>query len=177
MSQGGGLRELDAGVCRLRGWRRGDIEPLAAIANDRTIWENLRDRFPHPYTRDDAADWVAARLAAPFEPIYAIDVDGALAGSVGLDPRTDIERVSSEIGYWLGVDFRGRGIATAAVRTLTRHAHDLGFTRVYATAFAENGASRRVLEKAGYDFEGIMRRAAIKAGVIRDMALYASTVD
>ena len=177
MSDDTTLRPLEAGICRLRGWRAPDIEPLRALADDRSIWENLRDRFPSPYTRADAAAWIASREGAPFEPMYAIEADGTLAGSIGLDPRHDIERVSAEIGYWIGAPFRGRGIATAAVVALTAHAHkNLGFTRVYANVFMENTASVRVLERAGYVFEGIMRRAAIKDGRIRDMALYASVV-
>ncbi len=167
---------LDCGCCILRPWQAGDEESLATHANDRAVWLNLRDRFPHPYTRDDAEKWV--RLAASKTPPtdFAVVVDGRAVGGIGLVLHEDIERCAAEIGYWLGRAYWHRGIATAAVRALTGHAfraHTV--SRVYALAFADNAASVRVLEKAGYRFEGRLRRAAIKDGVIRDQVLYALT--
>jgi RimJ/RimL family protein N-acetyltransferase len=140
------------------------------------VWLNLRDRFPHPYTRPDAESWVRFAAGATPETNFAIAVDGQAVGGIGLVLHDDVERCSAEIGYWLGRAFWGRGLATAAVRGLTGHAfaaHTL--TRVYALPFADNAASIRVLEKAGYQLEGRLRRAAVKDGRVRDQAVYAIT--
>ncbi len=109
---------------------------------------------------------------------FGIIVDGAAVGGLSLMPGEDIDRTSAEIGYWLGREFWGRGIATDAVRAVTAYAFDnLGFTRVFAVPFARNPASARVLEKAGYTEEGMMRRSAVKDGVIIDQRLFAAYDD
>src|SRR5262249_55015448 len=83
-----------------------------------------------------------------------------------------------EIGYWLGRGLWGRGLATAAVRGLTAHAfRAYGLTRVYALPFADNAASLRVLEKAGYRCEGRLRRSAVKDGLVKDQVVYAVTAE
>lgn len=108
------------------------------------------------------------------ETFMAIDVDGEAVGSVGYVIQQDVERVSAEIGYWLGESFWGRGIATEAVTAVTGYAvehHRLA--RVFALPFASNAASCRLLEKAGYVLEARLRRSAIKDGVIQDQCQYA----
>ena len=105
---------------------------------------------------------------------FAIAVNDKVAGGIGLLPGTDVNRVQAEIGYWLGEEYWGRGIATEAVRGLTRHGFDtLELNRLFATPFAGNAASCRVLEKAGYRYEGRMIGCAIKEGRILDQFLYA----
>jgi RimJ/RimL family protein N-acetyltransferase len=105
---------------------------------------------------------------------FAIVVDEEAVGGIGFMPNQDIERVSAEIGYWLGEPLWGRGICTEAVRAVTQYAIEQhGLTRIYAVPFTHNVASCRVLEKAGYVREAHMRRSAIKDGVIRDQFLYA----
>jgi RimJ/RimL family protein N-acetyltransferase len=160
----------------LRPWREGDAASLARHANDYGAWRNLRDRFPHPYTRDDARMWV--RMASSRVPPtdFAIVVEGEAVGGVGFMLHDDVERVSAEIGYWLGAAFRGRGIMRAAVRAATEHAFGAyGLTRVYALPFTRNHASIRVLEHAGYRREGVLRRSAVKEGEVLDQAMYAIT--
>jgi ribosomal-protein-alanine N-acetyltransferase len=163
--------------CRVRSWRVSDAESLARYANNRKIWLNLRDLFPHPYGIRDARAYLQMVLGKTPETSFAIDVQGEAAGGVGFVLKTDVERVSAEIGYWLGEPFWGRGIVTDALAATTRHivaAHHL--TRVYAVPFAHNVASCRVLEKAGYVLEGRLRRSAIKDGAIVDQMQYAYVV-
>jgi RimJ/RimL family protein N-acetyltransferase len=94
-------------------------------------------------------------------------------GGIGLHPREDVERFSAEIGYWLGETFWGRGIATAAVQTLSQHVlRTTEIFRIYAHVYASNLASMRVLEKAGFEREAILRRSAVKNGVVIDRAVY-----
>jgi len=91
--------ELDA--CILRPWRSQDVEALIRHADNRNVWINVRDRFPHPYTRDDALRWLELAQTLPPDTQLAIEVDGEAVGGIGLEPQTDIERVSAEIGFWL----------------------------------------------------------------------------
>ena len=160
--------------CAVRSWRRSDAEALAAHANNRNIWINLRDRFPHPYTKTDARAFIRwAREQRP-ETAFAIAVRDEAVGGSGFVMNADVERVSAEIGYWLAEPLWGRGIATEALIATTTYAVEAhGLTRVYALPFAWNQGSCRVLEKAGYILEARLRRSAIKDGRITDQLQYA----
>jgi RimJ/RimL family protein N-acetyltransferase len=165
---------LDCGPCVIRSWRLEDAASLARHANDRRVSINLRDRFPFPYSLEDAKGYLAFVTSEKPETSFALEVNGEAVGGIGLMLHGDVERVSAEIGYWLGVAFWGRGIVPAALRELTRYAfaqHPL--TRIFALPFTTNAASIRVLEKVGYVREGVLRRAVIKDGQVLDSALYA----
>jgi ribosomal-protein-alanine N-acetyltransferase len=169
---------LELSSCRVRSWAADDVVSLIEQANNRRIWENLRDRFPYPYTRSDAVAFIRRVRSSLPETSFAIEVDNAAVGGIGFMLQHDVERVSAEIGYWLGESYWGRGICTEAVRAVTAYAiehHSL--TRVFAVPFAHNAGSQRVLEKAGYVREGRMRRSAIKDGRICDQLLYGFVVD
>ncbi len=167
---------IDCGPCCIRSWQNSDEWQLPIIANDKDIWLNLRDRFPHPYTEADAWQWIHYIMSVNPQTIFAIEVDNKLAGSIGLILHEDIERCSAEVGYWLGRQYWGRGILTSALQNFTQYAFNtFELTRIYAVPFSRNSASIKVLEKAGYQCEGIMRRSAIKDGVVLDQALYAYT--
>ena len=160
--------------CEVRSWRTDDAESLARHANNRKIWLNLRDIFPHPYTLADARRFLAMMTAQSPELAYCISFEGQAVGGIGLKPCYDVERFSAEIGYWLGEDFWGRGIMTAAVTAVTRHGiKSLGLNRVFALPYARNAPSCRLLEKAGYVLEGRMIRSAFKDGRWEDQFLYA----
>src|SRR5262249_46291096 len=149
--------------CELRPWRASDAESLARHADNRKVWLNLRDTFPHPYGIADAHRFFAMVAAQNPVTYFAIVVDGAAVGGIGFTPNEDVERLSAELGYWLAEPYWGRGITTEAVRALTRYAIEThALTRVYALPFARNAASCRVLEKAGFTLEGRLRRAVIK---------------
>src|SRR3954471_24123958 len=104
---------IECGPCTLRPFRESDVDSLAAVANDRDIWLNLRDRFPHPYTRENAVTFIGVCAAQKIQTNFAICVDDKAIGGIGLTPGTDIERVNAEIGYWIGRAYWGRGIVTA----------------------------------------------------------------
>ena len=159
--------------CEVRSLRPGDAESLALYANNRSVWINLRDAFPHPYSPADAEAFIERCLEPP-ETTFAITVDGEAVGAVGFLVGKDVERLSAELGYWLGEPFWNRGIMTNVVEEVTEYAiREYNLSRVYATPFAWNEASMRVLEKAGYVLEGVMRRGAIKDGQVVDKYLYA----
>jgi Acetyltransferases, including N-acetylases of ribosomal proteins len=163
--------------CEVRSWQTSDARSLTLHANSRKIWINLRDAFPHPYTLKDARAFIRAALKDRPESMFAIVVGGEAVGGIGFALHRDVERVSAEIGYWLGEEFWGRGITTAALKAVTDYAIQThGLTRLYAVPYEWNQASFRVLEKAGYSLEGRLRRSAIKDGKIIDQLLYAYTV-
>jgi ribosomal-protein-alanine N-acetyltransferase len=165
---------LALSTCVVRTWETTDVDALVRHANNRRVWLNLRDRFPHPYTRRNGQDFIKLARQMHPETFFAIAVSGIAVGGVGFVMGQDVERVSAETGYWLGEEFWGRGIATDALRGLTRYAlehHEL--TRLFALPFADNVASCRVLEKAGYVMEARLRRSAIKDGEIKDQLQYA----
>ena len=160
-------------TCTVRSWRASDAGSLVTHANNRNIWLNLRDRFPHPFTPREALSFLESVLGKDPEIVFAIAVGDEAVGGVGFALQKDVDRVSAEIGYWLGEPFWGRGIATEAVSAITKYAfeqHEL--TRLFAVPFSRNVASCRVLEKAGYVFEGTLRRSAVKDGVILDQCMY-----
>ena len=165
---------LNLEPCTVRSWRADDVASLVAHANNRKIWINLRDRFPHPYTKSDGQAFIRASRKMQPESNFAISLDATAIGGIGFHLQSDVDRVSAEIGYWLGEPFWGRGIAAEALAAVTRYAIDgHGLTRLFALPFAYNAASCRVLEKAGYVLEGRLRRSAIKNGAIVDQLQYA----
>jgi len=165
--------ELDCAVCRLRAFHRDDAPLLARHANNPKIAIYLRDRFPHPYSTADALRFFDYAADTREECVACIEVHGEAAGVIGILFRSDIERCSAELGYWLGEDFWGRGIITAAIGCFSDWAMPrFALTRVYAEVMAENPASGRVLEKCGFERVGLLRKAAIKAGVYHDYVLY-----
>lgn len=158
----------------LRAWRHDDADRMAAVANNVGIWRNLRDRFPHPYGRQDAHDFLNGVVGVVPVTNFAITEGDVVVGGVGLHPLTDVERISAEIGYWVAEEAWGRGVATEAVRLITRYGFEaLGLERIFALVFQGNDASMRVLEKAGFLKEGVARRAALKDGKIIDQHVYA----
>ncbi|HEU4767418.1 MAG TPA: GNAT family protein [Pyrinomonadaceae bacterium] len=162
----------------MRSWEWRDRDSLVRHADNRNVWMNLRNRFPHPYTQADARRWLDMVVGTRPETNFAIAVDDEAVGGVGYTIDTDVNYRSAEIGYWLGEEFWGRGIATEALIAVTEHAfstYDL--CRLYAHVFDWNPASARVLQKAGYEFEGRLRKSVTKAGQTIDQLMYAIVRD
>jgi [ribosomal protein S5]-alanine N-acetyltransferase len=165
---------LTGSLCRLRPWTVSDATSLVHHANNADVARQLRDRFPHPYRLEDARAFLKMATAADPPTNFAIVVAGEACGGLGFVPGSDVERFSAEVGYWIGQACWGRGIATEALRLFTAHAFDdLGLLRVFALPFADNAASIRVLEKAGFQREGTLRSSSVKFGQPRDQVLYA----
>ena len=162
----------------LRAPRREDVKAVAALANDRRVAENTM-QIPHPYRPADAEQWIAAANTRPGEATFLIELDGEVIGACGFDIRNGVE---PEIGYWLGVPFWGKGYATEAARALIDHAFgELGYDVLVSGARVSNPASRRVLQKCGFEWTGVglyrIRALASSAPVDRfrlDRGLWAS---
>jgi RimJ/RimL family protein N-acetyltransferase len=160
--------------CELRPLLPEDAPSLAQMANDVTVWRNLRDMFPHPYALEHAVRFIE-HASGQSPPCHrAIVIDGQAVGTIGLKLGTDVERISAEVGYWLGAPYRDRGVMTEVIRVFTDEAFEtFPLSRIFALPFARNVASCRALEKAGYVLEAVLRRSCIKEGVITDQRQYA----
>ena len=165
---------LELSDVKVRSWHKDDLNALLRHANNPKIAANLRDQFPHPYTRRDGIDYLEYVQTQEPQCSFAIEYGGEAVGGVGFQMGRDIARISAEMGYWLSEEYWGRGIATRAVTAMSDWAFEnYNLTRVFAMAFAHNAASIRVLEKSGFERECVMRRSAIKQGVVLDQILFA----
>ncbi|MEO7478703.1 MAG: GNAT family protein [Lysobacteraceae bacterium] len=162
----------------LRSWDASDVDDLVFHANDPQVSRHLGERFPYPYTEQDAQLFVAHALHLQGEKTFAIEINGRACGGIGLHPGEGVERHSAELGYWLGRAYWGEGVATKAVRALVPHAlRELKLYRLQARVFADNPASMRVLERCGFIHEAILRRQVVKHERLLDMHIYAMTRD
>jgi RimJ/RimL family protein N-acetyltransferase len=169
------LLRLDCGPALLRPWCAGDLASLVANASHADVSRGLRDRFPYPYTGDDGRVWLA-RAVDESDRAWAIELDGAAVGGVSLHPGSDVHRHSAELGYWLGRRYWRRGIMTAVIGAFVAPAMNaFHLHRLYATIYANNPASMRVLEKAGFEREGTQKSAVVKRGELLDLVVYART--
>ncbi len=170
--------EIVLPLCKVRSWQRRDRESLVRHANNRNVWINLRNRFPYPYTNADAENFFSIVVGHEPETSFAIEVNGQAVGGIGFSPLVDEEYRSAEIGYWLGEEFWGRGITTEVLIAVTEYAFShFDLSRLFAHVFEWNVASARVLEKAGYQFEGRLRKSVTKDYQTIDRLLYAKVRD
>ena len=157
----------------LRPWRIEDAAALVLHANDEAVSARLSDRFPFPYSADDAMRFLAQSVEPPALNL-AIEIEGGAVGGIGLRPGKGELRIGAHFGYWLGRRFWGRGIMSRIVPVWSAHVFAcFGFERLHTTVFANNPASARVLEKSGFVREGTLRRAAIKGSEVFDLWMYA----
>jgi [ribosomal protein S5]-alanine N-acetyltransferase len=164
-------------TCMVRPFRSGDADSIAHHANNRNVWINLRDAFPHPYYINDAIAFINIAMSIEPPTIFAIEKDNKAVGAIGFKVGKDVERLSAEIGYWLAETYWGQGVVTEGLMAVSKYAIDqFNLKRIFAVPFDWNPASFRVLEKAGYVLEGRMENSAIKDGKIISQLLYAYTV-
>jgi [ribosomal protein S5]-alanine N-acetyltransferase len=166
--------ELKGTGFTLRGWELSDAASLQKHADNINISSNLLDRFPSPYTLETAINWIKEKLDQNPITNFAIAVDGQVIGVIGLDFRDDVYRKTPLLGYWVSEQYWGKGIMTEAVKLTANYAFaNFDVVRIQAGILSKNPASMRVLEKAGFIKEGIMRNAIIKHGEIMDEHIYA----
>lgn len=161
--------------CRIRKWDLSDAKDLAAALSNTKIQDNLRDGLPYPYTEQDGIDYISAMLSADENDTFAfaITIEGKVIGSIGVFRQGNIHRQTAELGYYIAEEYWGKGIMTEAIKQICKYVFDKSdIIRIYAEPFAYNLASCRVLEKAGFQYEGTLRKNAVKNGKIIDMKMY-----
>lgn len=167
---------IECDTCVLRKWISSDVDSLVENANNYHIACNMRDQFPHPYTFEDAKTWIEITANEDKNCFLAITLNNKAIGGIGLTLGEDIERISAEVGYWLGENYWGKGITSSAIKGILEYGfNDLELERIFAKPLEHNTASRKVLEKNGFKLEGIMEKSVIKNGKIYNQAIYAVT--
>lgn len=163
----------------LRLWEDEDAEMLAAIANNKKIADNLRDGFPNPYSIDDARKFIhLCRQNEGISKAFAIVINGVVAGSIAAYFKENVQRRNAELGYFLAEEYWGKGLMPKVVRCMTQYLFEnFDIIRVYAQPFARNTSSRRVLEKAGFRLEAVLKSNIIKNNVVQDGCVYAVLKD
>jgi len=155
---GGSFREacipvLETKRLVLRAPRLEDAKAVAILANDRRIAENTA-RIPHPYKASDASDFIGTANRKNGEAVFLVTArDGAIMGACGVSMS---DPAAPELGYWLGVPYWGNGFATEALHAVIDYAFgEFEHTALHAGARVTNPASRRVLEKCGFQWTGV----------------------
>lgn len=162
----------------LRPWKLSDLDSLLRHANNWNIAKYMTDQFPFPYTEEAGRGFIAFATKDDPVHIFAIEVEGQAVGGIGIHPQSDIQRRNAELGYWLGEEFRGRGMISSAIHQAVQFAFDTyDIDRVFARPFGSNIASQRVLEKNGFSLEARLKQTLIKNGVLEDELIYAMRRD
>jgi RimJ/RimL family protein N-acetyltransferase len=158
----------------IRAWRDSDLASLVKYADNRKIWINLTDAFPHPYTTESGRAFLAMVSRQDPTTYFALATPEEAIGGIGVSLNKDVRRLSAEMGYWLAEPYWGKGLMTETVTKFTdAMMAEFGLVRIHAEPYAHNRASCRLLEKAGFVLEGRMRSSVIKDGQILDQFLYA----
>jgi len=160
----------------IRTWKMEDAQSLAKALNNKKIHDNLRDGLPFPYTVSDAKDFISAMLATDDNNTFAwaITVDDTAIGSIGVFRKENVHRLTAEMGYYISEEYWGKGIMTEAVKQACNYIFEnTDIIRIFADPYASNTGSCRVLENAGFVYEGTLRKNAVKNGQIADMKMYA----
>ncbi|WP_246865679.1 GNAT family N-acetyltransferase [Croceivirga thetidis] len=153
---------------------KSDASRLAELANNKNIWDNLRDYIPYPYRIEDAHEFIKSKESERPTLTFGITHSSEFCGIIGLNANTDVHRLTAEMGYWVGEPFWKKGITTKAIALVSDYGFKkLGLERIYASVFDFNIPSMRVLEKNGFNKEGVLRNSVIKNGTIHDQHLYA----
>ncbi len=161
--------------CKIRRWELSDARDLATALSNKKIQDNLRDGLPYPYTEKDGKEFISTMLAASENDTFAfaITVNGKVIGSIGAFRQTNIHNKTAELGYYIAEEYWGKGIMTEAVKQLCDYVFShTDIIRIYAEPFSYNIGSCRVLEKAGFQYEGTLRSNALKNGNVLDMKIY-----
>ncbi len=167
-------------TCQIRKWKLTDANDLAKAISNKKIQDNLRDGLPYPYTEQDATDYITAMLSADKNDTFAfaVTINNKVIGSIGAFRQVNIHKQTAELGYYIAEEYWGRGIMTEAVKQLCEYVFSKSdIIRIYAEPFAYNTASCRVLEKAGFQYEGTLRNNAVKNGKIISMKMYSILKD
>ncbi len=146
---------------------------LVLLANNKAIAKNLRNTFPHPYTFENAKEFLDLAKQGKIGHAFGIFTEDLFIGICSISLQQDIYINNGEIGYWIGEPYWGKGYATKAVQLLTDYAfNELKLLRVFAGVFSGNPSSMKVLEKSGYRLEAIIKSSILKNGAILDEHLY-----
>jgi ribosomal-protein-alanine N-acetyltransferase len=152
---------------------------LVKYANNKKIADNLRNAFPHPYSEQNAIDFIkSANENNPNKLVLAIDLNGELIGCIGAFKQVDIYSKNAEIGYWLAEPFWGNGYVSSVIKKILPMVFEnMDIVRIYAEPFENNIGSKKVLEKAGFKLEAVLKNNIFKNGEILSSCIYSLLID
>lgn len=157
----------------IRDFELSDTDSLAKYANNYEIFRWVMDNFPFPYSKQNAEEWIAFSKNARDGFNYAIANKSELIGGIGVKFKEDVYRYSWELGYWLGEPFWGNGIMTAAVKVFSSYLfNNYNIRSLIANVYEGNLASMKVLKKAGFKLDGVIRKAVFKEKLFLDLYVY-----
>lgn len=166
--------KIELGEFCICSYEYADQEALVKYANNYNLSRLLRDQFPYPYTTTDAEAWLIHTCNQDPETNFIIANAEEMIGAIGINPQEDVNRFSAEVGYWIGEPYWGKGTATAALIAFTEFAFNkFNLNRIFANVFEGNDASEKVLLKAGYRKEAILKKAVFKEERFLDQYIYA----
>ena len=151
--------------CKIRKWKLSDAKDLSVAVSNKKIQDNLRNGLPYPYLEQDGIDYISSMLSANEDETFAfaITLYDKVIGSIAVFRQQNIHRQTAEMGYYIAEEYWGKGIMTEAVKQICEYVFKHSdILRIYAEPFAHNMGSCRVLEKAGFQYEGTLRSNAIK---------------
>ena len=157
-------------------WNESYAKDLSYALNNLNVQNNLRDGLPFPYTEENALEFIKAMLSCDKNDTFAFAIvyKGKCIGSIAAFRQGNIHFRTAEVGYYIAEEYWGRGVVTSALKELCDYMFDnTDIIRLYAEPFTYNKGSCKVLEKAGFEREGVLKSNAVKNGVVLDMALYA----
>jgi len=158
-------------MIKLRDYQASDLDNLLTLANNKNVARYLTDTFPHPYTKKDALWWLSTGCKTGLTKV--IEYNDKYVGSVGAIPKTNEQRFTAAVGYWLGEEYWGKGIAHQALNLLVEEVfQNTEIIRLYAGVYSPNVTSMRVLEKSGFINEAILRKSVFKNGEFYDEHIY-----
>ena len=158
----------------LEKWKKEDAYDLMRICNetDRTY---LSNRLPYPYTEENADWWLnmVSEKEGKSGIFRSVRVDGEIVGNITVEQKEDVFVKDAELGYLLLPDMWSKGIMSEAVRRICEIAFkELDIVRITGQVYEPNAASRRILEKNGFELEGILKKAVFKEGKIWNLCVY-----
>ena len=157
----------------LRPMRESDLENLVKYANNPQIEANLSDRMPYPYTMEEGEKFMKEVLSTDPHNRMVIALEDQMIGLIGIHPQEDIFQINGELGYWLGEPYWGQGFMTEAIKQMIPYAFEtFDIQRIFARTFGRNVPSQKVLEKAGFQLDAIIKKSLIKHGIPEDEVIY-----
>ncbi|MFT4600563.1 MAG: ribosomal-protein-alanine N-acetyltransferase [Arenicella sp.] len=159
---------------QLRSLQASDLPNLVKYANNKKIFDNLTDAFPHPFDESKGRAFIERILATKPNHVQAITIDNELVGCIGVHPKDDVYRKNAELGYWVAESFWGKGIISDAIPKMVQYGFEnFEISRIYATPYAHNVASQKALEKSGFKLEAHFKNTLFKNGEYLDEMIYA----
>lgn len=161
-------------ILSLRPLKLSDAESITKYANNKNVWINLTDMFPHPYSVDDAVSFINSQKDIKPPQVFAIIYKTKAIGTIGLSVNTENKELCGDLGYWIGEEFWNKGIMTQVIKEIVK----FGFKTyksidcISAYIFTYNKASVRVLEKAEFVRDNKMNKSISKAGEKKELYYY-----